>query len=59
MAERDPEHAAQIRHVALQRVRGRRRRVLAPHDVDQPVGADGLAGAQAEDGQHGLAAQSG
>ncbi|GAA3301341.1 hypothetical protein GCM10020218_094830 [Dactylosporangium vinaceum] len=43
--------------MTLQRVDGIRRRGAVPHQLDQPAGAHDLTGVQAEDGQHGLAAQ--
>ena len=52
------EHPAQVRHVALHRVEGDVR-VLAPHHLDEPVGADDLAGPQRENDQYRLAAQPG
>jgi hypothetical protein len=51
------QHAAQVGHVALQRVGDHRGGVRAPHRVDELVGGDDLARVQREDREHGLAAQ--
>ena len=49
------EALAQARHVRLERLVGRARRPLAPHQGDDARDGDGDAGRQGEHGEHGLA----
>jgi hypothetical protein len=46
------EHLSQMRDVALEHVRGRLRRRLAPQVIDQSVGGDDLVRVQEEHGEH-------
>jgi hypothetical protein len=52
------QDTAQVRHVTLQRVQRGRRCGLAPHDIHQAVGADGLAVMQRQGGEDGLPPQA-
>ena len=45
------EDAAKVGDVALERLRGRRRRLLAPQRIDEPVRRDHLSASQSENGQ--------
>ena len=51
------DRLAQLRHVALQRGRGRRGRRLTPDQVDQPLAGDDLVGVQQQDRQHAALAR--
>ena len=52
------DRLAQLGHVALQRGRRRRRRRLAPDEVDQPLTRDDVVGVQQEDRQHASLART-
>ena len=52
------QDTAQVRHVTLQCVQRGWRRGLAPHDVHQAVGADGLAVMQRQGGEDSLPPQA-
>ena len=51
------DRLAQLRHVPLQRRRGRRRSRPVPDEVDQPVAGNDLVGVQQQDRQHAALAR--